>query len=197
MLWFNCLSASNGVEQMKKLATAVALTAALGFAYAAPTETVNGIGIAANDITYLSFHWNGDDDGFRIGTFDSTADPELFLLNWAGTSVLANNDDSRPGRLESLLSYAGGAGDYWLGIGRYNTTNDEVIAGVNPGLGAFTTNLRFRANDDSGHHHGDFTNIGAPTTTPPSQRVPEPATLVLAGLALGVAGLVGRRRKSE
>ncbi|MCG3189410.1 MAG: hypothetical protein LKCHEGNO_01785 [Burkholderiaceae bacterium] len=179
---------------LTKLASAAALMAAMGLVNAAPVETLNGVGVGAGDITYVPFSWNGDDDGFHIGTFGSSADPELFLLNSAGTVVLRNNDDGGPG-LESLLSYDGSAGDYWLGIGRFDTTNAEVLAGANPGVGALTTNLRFSANDRSGHHQGDFSNVGPSTTTPPSQRVPEPASLVLAGLALGVAGLVGRLRK--
>lgn len=184
-------------EILKKLAILASLVAALGVAQAAPTAFLNNVNVGANDITYVPFFWNGDNDGFTVGTSDTSADPELFLLNAAGDTVLAADDDSGPG-VQSLLTYITGAvaGNYWIAIGHYQTTDAEAIAGSNPGNHpAFRVDLSFAARDQHGDLQGDFTRVGSPKTTPPSNRVPEPGSLVLAGLGLGIAALVGRRRK--
>lgn len=193
-------------ETLKKLAILVSLAAALGVAQAAPTASI-GVSVAADDITYIPFTWNGDNDGFDIFTSGSTSlvtsDPELFILNASGTSVLATDDDSGSGLNASITNIDLAAGSYWAAIGQFNTSSAEALAGFNPSSGsdpnpAFTTTLNFSANDQTGGSFGNFTNVGPTTTTPPSSngnRVPEPGSLVLAGLGLGIAALVGRRRK--
>lgn len=164
-----------------------ALMSALGFAQAGPLEVVSPVNVAAGGYTYIPFTWNGDADGFWVGTAGSTADPVMWLLDGAGTTTLAVDDDSGFG-WESLISYAGSAGNYWLKIGN------------GAGHPAFTTNVAFLAKDILDFFdpaHGNFSNVGPATSTPPGSKVPEPGSLALAGLALGIAGIAGRRRKSS
>lgn len=191
---------------MKKLLIAAALSVGFASAQADTAFSLTGINVPEQGFAYVQFYWNGDNDGFDLWTDDSTRDPELFLLNAAGTSVLARNDDRSIFSTEALISASLGAGTYWAAIGQYNATDAEAIAGFNPSASgdnnpAFTTELYARAEDRNGSSKGDFSNVTGPRTTapgsstPPSNGVPEPATSALIGLGLGIAGLLARRRR--
>lgn len=178
------------------------LVSGAGTAQAAVSFNLTNIGVPAEGFAYIPFDWNGDNDGFRIETYNYTLDPELFLLNAAGTSVLYRDDDDGSflnARIDANLA----AGSYWAAIGQYNSTDAEALAGFNPsGAGdsnpAFTVSLYARADDTSGDNKGDFRNVGPVTTTAPGAHgtVPAPATAALLGLGLGVAGFITRRRKA-
>lgn len=132
-------------------------------------------------------------------------DTVLYLFDAAGKGLIANDDDGSFGGSQSTLSnyIPTVSGLYYLAITGASYT--PVSGGspifpsllgqggnvaANPGAGALSGWQSFTS--ESGDY--EIVLTGALSAAPAASDVPEPATLLLAGAALGAAGLIRRRK---
>lgn len=139
---------------------------------------------------------------FDYNFFDSV----LYLFDSTGHGLIANDDDGDVGGSQSTLtSYIPTVtGLYYLAITGASYTPANGTSAIFPSL--FGAGGNVAANPGSGplnnwisttSEFGDYEIIltGANAVAPAASDVPEPGSLLLAGAALGAAGLI-RRRKS-
>ena len=134
-------------------------------AFAAATTYTTGGSDAVYDLG-VDVNGDGSDNVFNLGIDDIDIDPSTLAFTIVGLDPLALISDILLGTIVSPLN---------LGFGLEITGATLTLGGsVNP---PFTL---------------DFTNLGI--TSAPRTSVPEPATLLLLGIGLGLVGLYARRR---
>lgn len=190
---------------LNKLGAAIALATGMASAQAAYIESGDASNFLASaqlatDMTIQGAIGQGDEgDVFKLvfgsaGTLtiqatSSQIDTNIGLFD-AGFNALAGDDDSGGGQ-NSLLSYAIGAGTYYIGIGDYamyavNSANQGwFMDGLAPtGFGA-VSNIENQTSISTGSY--------TLSLSVRNNAVPEPATLGLLGLGLLGMGMMRRK----
>ncbi len=190
---------------LNKLGVAIALATGMASAQAAYIESGDASNVLASaqlatDMTIQGAIGQGDGgDVYKLvfgsaGTLtilatSSQIDTNIGLFD-AGFNALAGDDDSGGG-LNSLLSYAIGAGTYYIGIGDYamyavNASNQGwFMDGLAPAGFGVVTNIENQTSIST----GDYTL----SLSLRNNAVPEPATLGLLGLGLLGMGMIRRK----
>lgn len=145
---------------------------------------VAGIGAtaAAQPANFIDLGKIGNEGDYTFDTFGSNYDTEMGIWNSAGT-LLANNDDF--GGLQSSIALTYTAGQYYIGIGRFNNTFDNGF--VLTGVGSFDDTLL----NLNGVNLGTWNGNGEPLWYRFDVSVPAPGSMAL----LGLGGLAAVRRR--
>jgi hypothetical protein len=190
-----------GTDAGESIATAVT------FAGSSPVDAIRGTldGGADADMfaVYLTagtaFSATTTASGFPYNFFDTV----LYLFDAAGKGLIANDDDGNAGGSQSTLSgyIPTVSGLYYLAITGASYTPVSGGAAIfpsllgqggnvaaNPGAGALTGWNSITSES------GDYELVLTGARTAAASDVPEPGSLLLAGAALGAAGLIRRRK---
>ncbi|MDH0863443.1 DVUA0089 family protein [Mitsuaria sp. GD03876] len=196
--------AEGGNDAGESIATAIAL-AGPSTAVGAIRGTLDGGADADMFAIYLTagtaFSATTTASAFPYNFFDTV----LYLFDAAGKGLIGNDDDGNAGGSQSTLSnfIPTVSGLYYLAITGASYTPVSGGSAIFPSLLGQAGNVA--ANPGAGaltgwqsvtSESGDYELVltGALSAAPAASGVPEPGSLLLAGLALGTAGLIRRRK---